>query len=64
MPQLMTVKEVAAALRLSDQTVWSYVKKGKLSGRKVGRQYLIPSEEVEALREPERPPLIGGEADA
>ena len=64
MPVMMTVKEVATALRLSDQTVWSYVKKGKLSGRKVGRQYLIPAEEVEALREPERQPPIGGSADA
>ena len=61
---MMTVKEVATALRLSDQTVWSYVKKGKLSGRKVGRQYLIPAEEVEALREPERQPPLGGSADA
>ena len=64
MPDMMTVKEVATALRLSDQTVWSYVKKGKLSGRKVGRQYLIPAEEVEALREPERQPPLGGSADA
>lgn len=64
MPEMMTVKEVAAALRLSDQTVWRYVKDGRLSGRKVGRQYLIPVEDVEALREPKRQPPESGEAQA
>ena len=64
MPEMMTVKEVAEALRLSDQTIWRYVKEGKLSGRKVGRRYLIPVEDVEALREPKRQPPPGGEAQA
>lgn len=64
-PEMMTVKEVAAALRLSDQTVWRYVKEGKLGGRKVGRQYLIAAEDVQALREPKRqPPPESGEAEA
>jgi excisionase family DNA binding protein len=60
---MMTVKEAAAALRVSDQTIWRYIKGGELPGRKVGRQYLIPEEAVEARREPERPPPgEGGEA--
>lgn len=61
----MTVREAAAALRVSDQTVWRYVKNGMLSGKKVGRQYLIPTEEVEALREPpKRQPPDDGTAVA
>lgn len=65
MPDMMTVKEVADALRLSNQTVWRYVKEGKLGGRKVGRQYLISAEDVQALREPKRqPPPESGEAEA
>ena len=63
-PEMMTVKEVAAALRLSDQTIWRYVKEGKLGGRKVGRQYLISVEDVEAMREPIRKPPESGEAQA
>lgn len=62
---MLTVKEAAEALRVSDQTVWRYIKVGQLAGRKVGRQYLIPEDSVEAMREPERaPPEEGGEAHA
>lgn len=60
---MLTVKEAAAALKVSDQTIWRYLKSGQLEGRKVGRQYLITPESVEALREPkQKPPVVGGEA--
>ena len=50
---MMTVKEAMAALRLSDQTIRRYIKDRKLRGRKVGRQYLIPKDQVEALVTPQ-----------
>jgi excisionase family DNA binding protein len=49
---MITVPEVSALLKLSDQTVWRYIKDGKLPGRKVGRQYLVPVDAVEAMIEP------------
>lgn len=49
MPEMMTVKEAMAALRLSDQTIRRYIKNRKLRGRKVGRQYLIPKDQIEDL---------------
>ena len=64
MPKMLTVEDVAAALHISDQTVWRYVREGKLQATKVGRRYLIPEEAVEALLEPKREPPIGGEAPA
>lgn len=48
----MTVPEACEVLKLSDQTIWRYIKDGKLPGRKVGRQYLIPADAVEAMLEP------------
>ena len=41
MPKMLTVEEVAIALHLSDQTVWRYVRTGKLPANKIGRRYLI-----------------------
>jgi excisionase family DNA binding protein len=43
MPEIMTVKEVAAILRISDQTVIRAIKSGKLKAKKVGKQYRITS---------------------
>jgi len=51
----MTVPEASEVLKLSDQTIWRYIKDGKLPGRKVGRQYLIPVDAVEAMLEPKAP---------
>lgn len=59
MLNVMTAKEAAKRLHVTDQTVWKYIKGGKLRGRKVGRQYLIPIEQVEALMEPEEPQTSG-----
>ena len=52
MPKMITVPEVSAALKLSDQTVWRYIKDGKLPARKVGRQWLVVADAVEAMLEP------------
>lgn len=52
MPNMITVPEVSAALKVSDQTVWKYIKKGKLPARKIGRQWLVAADAVEAMLEP------------
>jgi excisionase family DNA binding protein len=62
MPKMLTVEEVAAALHLSDQTVWRYVRDGKLPASKIGRRYLIPENAVEEMLEPKQEPPLGGEA--
>jgi excisionase family DNA binding protein len=64
MPKMLTVEEVAIALHLSDQTVWRYVRTGKLPANKIGRRYLIPETAVEEMLEPKLEPPIGGEAQS
>jgi excisionase family DNA binding protein len=63
-PKMLTVEEVAVALHLSDQTVWRYVRGGKLPATKIGRRYLIPENAVEDLLEPKQEPPTGGEAQS
>jgi excisionase family DNA binding protein len=62
MPKMLTVEEVATALHLSDQTVWRYVREGRLPASKIGRRYLIPENAVEEMLEPKQEPPLGGEA--
>ena len=64
MPKMLTVEEVATALHLSDQTVWRYVRDGKLPASKIGRRYLIPENAVDEMLEPKQEPPIGGEAQS
>ena len=61
---MLTVEDVAAALHLSAQTVWRYVREGKIPASKIGRRYLIPESAVEAMLEPKQEPPTGGEAQA
>jgi len=61
---MLTVEDVAAALHLSEQTVWRYVREGKIPASKIGRRYLIPENAIEAMLEPKQEPPIGGEAHA
>lgn len=61
---MMTVEDVATALHLSEQTVWRYVREGKIPASKIGRRYLIAESAIEALLEPKREPPTGGEAQA
>lgn len=53
MPDLLTTTEVAAYLRLNIQTVQAYVRAGRFpNARQIGRKYLIPASDVEALLNP------------
>lgn len=64
-PKMLTVEDAAAALHLTAQTVWRYVREGKIPASKIGRRYLIPEDAIEAMLEPKRePPIVGGEAMA
>lgn len=45
-PEVMTVEEVAEALRVSKVTVYRWQDAGKLQGRKVGRRLLFKREDV------------------
>ena len=44
---LLTPQEVAEYLQLAPETVYHYIKEGKLVVSKLGRQYRIPKENVE-----------------
>ena len=65
MPKVLTVEEAAAELHLSKQTVWAYVRDGKIPARKVGKRYLIPQAAIEDMLQPKAAePPQGGAADA
>ena len=51
MPELMTTKEVAAALRVSTPTVRKLVATSELPGFRVGKCYRIPSAAVAKILE-------------
>ena len=45
--RLLTVSEVAAAMRVSTMTVYRLIKAGDLGAIRIGRGYRIPQREVE-----------------
>ena len=47
MPEYLTVSEVAASLRVSDQTVWDRIKQGEIKAIKEGRRYLIARSDLQ-----------------
>jgi excisionase family DNA binding protein len=47
-----TPKEVATLLRVSERTVRRWIKDGKLSARRFGRQWRIPKEALDAFGQP------------
>lgn len=48
MPEkLLTLKQVAAWLQVSERTVLRMMERGEISGRKVGRQWRFEESEVE-----------------
>lgn len=43
---MLTVKEVASYLKVSENTVYNYLNKGELNGVKVGRSWRITRESI------------------
>jgi len=48
--EFLTVEEFAGILRVSKNTVYQWIKKGKLKVVKIGRRNRIPASELEAKR--------------
>jgi excisionase family DNA binding protein len=46
---ILTPQEVAEYLQIAPDTVYRYIREGKLVASKLGRQYRIPKENVELL---------------
>jgi len=46
-PENLTVKETAELLKVSEQSVHNYIKRGTLSAQKMGRILLIKREDLE-----------------
>lgn len=51
-PQLLTVDEVAAMLRLRPKTIYNMVSQGRIPFRKAGHQLLFDQKEIEAWTKP------------
>lgn len=45
------VSEVAEKLRVSDMTIYRYIKAGKISAHKIGKEYRIAHDEFERFME-------------
>lgn len=58
-----TVQQIAMMLRITPQTVRTYIKEGKLKGKRVGRPILITEESLNSFLEVESFPAryIGGD---
>jgi excisionase family DNA binding protein len=50
-PEYYTVEEAAKLLRINRDTLFVYIRTGKIQSRKLGRRRLIPWYEVRAERE-------------
>lgn len=58
MHQSMTVSEVAIVLRLTPRTIRNMIGRGEIPGAvKIGKQYIIPSEEVSKMISPQKAEL-------
>ena len=58
-----TVIEIAQLLDITPQTVRTYIKEGKLKGKRIGRPILITQESLNAFLEPSYSDKgIGGDA--
>jgi len=47
-PENCNVKEAAEILKVSEQSIHNYIKKGSLPAKKLGRQYLIKRADLES----------------
>jgi excisionase family DNA binding protein len=52
--QILTLKEVAAYLKLADKTAYRLASEGKLPGFKVGGSWRFKSEDIEAWIEEQK----------
>jgi excisionase family DNA binding protein len=48
-PELMTVEQAAVWLLVSERTLYTYLRRGTLPGRRIGRRWYINPEAVLAL---------------
>lgn len=60
MPEYLTVAEVAAMLRVTDQTVWDRIREGLIPAIKEGRRYLIERTALERYIAQRSTPDQGG----
>ena len=49
MENLLTVPEAAQMLRMSEHTIYLWLRSGKLKSVRPGRKWLIPKEEIDRL---------------
>ena len=52
MSELLTLEEAAAKVKVKPRTVLDWLQKGKLDGVKVGKQWRVPAEHLEAFIRP------------
>lgn len=57
---LMTVSEVAAAMRVSNMTVYRLIKNGELPAVRVGKNYRLRGSDLERFLEERSVPTTGG----
>ena len=48
-PEVLTPQQVAEYLQLTPDTIYRYIREGKLVASRLGRQYRIPKRNVEAF---------------
>lgn len=48
---MLTISEVAKELKLSEMTIFRYLKSGKIKGVKIGKNWRVKQEEVERIKE-------------
>lgn len=51
--QLLTPTEVAQALRITRQTVYSLIEAGDIDARRIGGQWRIPKSELDRMLKPD-----------
>ena len=60
MGEFLTVEEVAKMFRVTDRTIFRYIKKGKILAQKIPgtKQWLINSDELKKIFEPKQQKAI------
>lgn len=47
--QMFTVREVAELLKVGDETIWRWIKSGRLKAIKLAKEYRIPESALKSL---------------